>query len=187
MINCIVVTFTTFQVCAKKLFLKQWLSLFNLLLSLELKQMRPIFPSHFRSISKLKWPKSPEDVLSLHLTKRKVDNLLKRNLHYTLLSSFSWKVFTDMLRKFAVGVKWKLFQTWVTNYLRKIIFDGLSFARLVSCFAQDPANVVKEGNSKGHVERLYCGHVFHLKCLIKYMKTPPFQGKLTNFNVRCLF
>ncbi|ODM91455.1 E3 ubiquitin-protein ligase TRAIP [Orchesella cincta] len=43
-------------------------------------------------------------------------------------------------------------------------------------FPGDPANVFNESSSKYHVERLYCGHVFHLKCLVKYMKTPPFQG-----------
>lgn len=27
-----------------------------------------------------------------------------------------------------------------------------------------------------HVERVYCGHLFHLLCLITYMKIPPFKG-----------
>ena len=28
-----------------------------------------------------------------------------------------------------------------------------------------------------HVERIYCGHIYHHKCLDDYMKTPPFAGK----------
>ncbi|CAL8082990.1 unnamed protein product [Orchesella dallaii] len=43
-------------------------------------------------------------------------------------------------------------------------------------FPEDPVNVIDESSNRYHVERLYCGHIFHLKCLVKYMKTPPFQG-----------
>lgn len=41
-----------------------------------------------------------------------------------------------------------------------------------------PPDPVNEGALKGKlsVERIYCGHMFHLRCLNKYMRTPPFAG-----------
>lgn len=31
--------------------------------------------------------------------------------------------------------------------------------------------------SSKHVDRLYCGHLFHTTCLIAYMRKPPFGNK----------
>lgn len=28
-----------------------------------------------------------------------------------------------------------------------------------------------------HIERLYCGHLFHNQCLVAYMRKPPFGNK----------
>jgi hypothetical protein len=36
--------------------------------------------------------------------------------------------------------------------------------------------VVLDTNADMHVERIYCGHLFHFKCLDSYIKTPPFKG-----------
>lgn len=35
----------------------------------------------------------------------------------------------------------------------------------------------KDENSPKHVERVYCGHLFHQECLFAYMKMPPFGNK----------
>lgn len=32
-------------------------------------------------------------------------------------------------------------------------------------------------NSLRHIERLYCGHILHQECLLKYLKLPPFGNK----------
>nr|CAD7432232.1 unnamed protein product [Timema monikensis] len=34
----------------------------------------------------------------------------------------------------------------------------------------------KDESADRHVERVYCSHLFHLECLITFMKTPPFHG-----------
>ncbi|XP_015593406.1 uncharacterized protein LOC107266905 [Cephus cinctus] len=44
------------------------------------------------------------------------------------------------------------------------------------CLPEKPEEAVIDENADLHVERLYCGHLFHLQCLITYMKTPPFHG-----------
>nr|CAD7258165.1 unnamed protein product [Timema shepardi] len=33
----------------------------------------------------------------------------------------------------------------------------------------------KDESADRHVERVYCSHLFHLECLITFMKTPPFH------------
>lgn len=45
-----------------------------------------------------------------------------------------------------------------------------------SCLPENPQDVETDEAAERHVERVYCGHLFHLQCLITYMKTPPFQG-----------
>lgn len=44
------------------------------------------------------------------------------------------------------------------------------------CLPADPQDAERDETADKHVERLYCSHLFHLQCLITYMKTPPFQG-----------
>ncbi|KAL6432094.1 hypothetical protein ACFW04_006664 [Cataglyphis niger] len=46
----------------------------------------------------------------------------------------------------------------------------------VICLPANPEEIVTDENADFHAERLYCGHLFHLKCLVTYMKTPPFHG-----------
>ena len=31
-------------------------------------------------------------------------------------------------------------------------------------------------NGANHVERIYCGHIYHYNCLDTYIRTPPFTG-----------
>lgn len=45
-----------------------------------------------------------------------------------------------------------------------------------TCLPENPKGAIIDENAEMHVERLYCGHLFHLRCLVTYMKTPPFHG-----------
>ncbi|KAK9300013.1 hypothetical protein QLX08_007135 [Tetragonisca angustula] len=45
-----------------------------------------------------------------------------------------------------------------------------------TCLPPNPENAETNETANMHVERLYCGHLFHLRCLVKFMKTPPFHG-----------
>ncbi|KAK3932589.1 RING-box protein HRT1 [Frankliniella fusca] len=49
------------------------------------------------------------------------------------------------------------------------------------CLPSNPEDAETDENSDMHIERMYCSHLFHQHCLITYMKTPPFQGKLILF------
>lgn len=44
------------------------------------------------------------------------------------------------------------------------------------CFPKNPEAIEVNESADKHVERVYCGHLFHLCCLVTYMKTPPFKG-----------
>ncbi|XP_066993090.2 uncharacterized protein [Anabrus simplex] len=44
------------------------------------------------------------------------------------------------------------------------------------CLPRQPEEAENDETSDRHVERVYCGHLFHQQCLISYMKTPPFHG-----------
>lgn len=44
------------------------------------------------------------------------------------------------------------------------------------CLPTNPEEAVIDEHADRHVERLYCGHLFHLQCLVTFMKTPPFHG-----------
>ncbi|XP_065831503.1 uncharacterized protein [Oscarella lobularis] len=41
---------------------------------------------------------------------------------------------------------------------------------------EDPKKVTSDPCGDSHVERVYCGHFYHYKCLDKYLQTPPFKG-----------
>ncbi|CAL7939002.1 unnamed protein product [Xylocopa violacea] len=45
-----------------------------------------------------------------------------------------------------------------------------------TCLPANPENAETNETADMHVERLYCGHLFHLHCLVTFMKTPPFHG-----------
>jgi len=68
----------------------------------------------------------------------------------------------------------------VLNFL---IRDGVKRFPVADCplchrrsFPEDPADVVVDSNADLYVEKVYCGHLFHHKCLDVFMKTPPFDG-----------
>ena len=42
-------------------------------------------------------------------------------------------------------------------------------------FNENPADVVRNPKGDLFVTRLYCGHIFHYKCLNEYMTKPPFK------------
>ncbi|CAG0901662.1 unnamed protein product, partial [Darwinula stevensoni] len=44
------------------------------------------------------------------------------------------------------------------------------------CFPENPKDVVNDERSGMSIKRIHCGHIYHLRCLLKYMKKPPFQG-----------
>ncbi|KAK9870964.1 hypothetical protein WA026_009926 [Henosepilachna vigintioctopunctata] len=46
-----------------------------------------------------------------------------------------------------------------------------------NCLPEDPALLELDENSSSHIERIYCGHLLHLECLVSFMKTPPFGNK----------
>ncbi|KAF7987763.1 hypothetical protein HCN44_003626 [Aphidius gifuensis] len=46
----------------------------------------------------------------------------------------------------------------------------------IKCLPKNPENIIRDENADLHIERLYCSHLFHLQCLVTYMKTPPFHG-----------
>lgn len=48
------------------------------------------------------------------------------------------------------------------------------------CLPEDPANVVLNENDDWFVERAFCGHLYHAKCLKEYFSQPPFveRGKV---------
>ncbi|KAK4887316.1 hypothetical protein RN001_003587 [Aquatica leii] len=45
------------------------------------------------------------------------------------------------------------------------------------CLPVDPQFIEPNEECPKHVERIYCGHLFHKDCLFTYMKTPPFGNK----------
>ncbi|XP_043275942.1 uncharacterized protein [Venturia canescens] len=44
------------------------------------------------------------------------------------------------------------------------------------CLPENPDTAITDETADMHAERLYCGHLFHLRCLVTFMKTPPFHG-----------
>jgi len=79
-------------------------------------------------------------------------------------------------------------KTWeprpsLTPVLTFLIRDGVKRMPVADCplcgrrsFPDDPAKVVTDSSADFYVEKVYCGHLFHHKCLDVYMKTPPFEG-----------
>ncbi|KAF5304590.1 hypothetical protein FQA39_LY09641 [Lamprigera yunnana] len=49
------------------------------------------------------------------------------------------------------------------------------------CLPLDPQFIEVREDSPRHIERIYCGHLFHNECLLKYLKTPPFGIKNVPF------
>jgi len=68
----------------------------------------------------------------------------------------------------------------VLNFLIK---DGVKRFPLADCplcgrrsFPPEPSEVIVDPSADLYVEKVYCGHLFHHKCLDAFMKTPPFDG-----------
>lgn len=67
----------------------------------------------------------------------------------------------------------------VAKFLGKLIKeipDGKCQLCAKPCLPPNPQDAETDENSGMHIERVYCGHLFHQHCLVTYMKTPPFQG-----------
>jgi len=64
---------------------------------------------------------------------------------------------------------------FLTRDFRRFPTDVCQQCRKVALPA-DPAQGVEDGGADLHVERVYCGHLYHFGCLLQYMKTPPFDG-----------
>ncbi|KAF5308254.1 hypothetical protein FQR65_LT06247 [Abscondita terminalis] len=45
------------------------------------------------------------------------------------------------------------------------------------CLPADPELIEPNEEAPKHIERIYCGHLFHKECLLNYMKAPPFGNK----------
>lgn len=65
---------------------------------------------------------------------------------------------------------------FLIDCVRKLPNECCQFCEL-NCFPQDPSMIVFDDQSPEHIERIYCGHLFHQKCLLAFMKTPPFGNK----------
>lgn len=44
------------------------------------------------------------------------------------------------------------------------------------CLPNDPAEVEANDSADNYVERVYCGHLYHQKCLKQFMREPPFPA-----------
>lgn len=44
------------------------------------------------------------------------------------------------------------------------------------CFPDDVKELETDVEGDNYVERIYCGHIYHYKCLDVYIRTPPFHG-----------
>lgn len=48
------------------------------------------------------------------------------------------------------------------------------------CFPSNPELLETNENAPKHIERVFCGHLFHFECFMKFMKSPPFGNKTCN-------
>ncbi|XP_071453010.1 uncharacterized protein [Hetaerina americana] len=65
--------------------------------------------------------------------------------------------------------------SFLVGQLRQLPKENCQFCK-EKCLPPDPSGAEVNESAGKHVERVYCGHLFHLCCLITYMKTPPFKG-----------
>lgn len=65
--------------------------------------------------------------------------------------------------------------SFLISEVRKYIDMECKFCKKRS-FPLDPKDIEPDESSAQHIERIYCGHVYHNKCLDLYIRTPPFQG-----------
>lgn len=66
--------------------------------------------------------------------------------------------------------------SFLIDCVRKLPNECCQYCDL-NCFPQDPSMIVFDDQNRDHIERIYCGHLYHQKCLLAFMKTPPFGNK----------
>ncbi|XP_063987514.1 uncharacterized protein LOC135167839 [Diachasmimorpha longicaudata] len=69
----------------------------------------------------------------------------------------------------------KIVASFLITTIKKIPNEHCQLCK-AECLPPNPEDAVMDENADMHVEKLYCGHLFHLKCLRTYMNTPPFHG-----------
>lgn len=62
------------------------------------------------------------------------------------------------------------------NYVKQLPSQVCQFCK-EQCLPSDPQQIEKNKDSPRHLERIFCGHLFHQECLFNYLKTPPFGNK----------
>lgn len=65
--------------------------------------------------------------------------------------------------------------TFLVKSVKKLPQEHCQLCKAI-CLPVNPEKVVNDERADLHVERLYCSHLFHLHCLLTFMKTPPFHG-----------
>nr|CAI5824572.1 unnamed protein product [Callosobruchus analis]CAI5858989.1 unnamed protein product [Callosobruchus analis] len=65
---------------------------------------------------------------------------------------------------------------FLIDCVKRLPTEDCQFCKKV-CFPEDPNLLEKDENSPKHIERVYCGHLFHQDCFFTYMKLPPFGNK----------
>lgn len=65
---------------------------------------------------------------------------------------------------------------FLIDCVKRLPSENCQFCNTI-CFPIDPELLEKDENSPKHIERVYCGHLFHQECFFNYMKLPPFGNK----------
>ncbi|XP_048516619.1 uncharacterized protein LOC109535627 isoform X2 [Dendroctonus ponderosae] len=65
---------------------------------------------------------------------------------------------------------------FLIDCVKRLPFEECPFCT-EKCFPSDAKLLERDPNSPNHIERVYCGHVFHQGCLLEFMKQPPFGNK----------
>ncbi|XP_008192661.2 uncharacterized protein LOC663687 [Tribolium castaneum] len=68
---------------------------------------------------------------------------------------------------------------FLIDCVKRLPSESCQFCNKV-CFPADPRELEVDENSPKHIERIYCGHLFHQECFFKFMKKPPFGNKKCN-------
>ncbi|CAH1159441.1 unnamed protein product [Phaedon cochleariae] len=65
---------------------------------------------------------------------------------------------------------------FLIDCVKRLPTEKCQFCKKI-CFPTDPELLEKDETSPKHIERVYCGHLFHQDCFFSYMKLPPFGNK----------
>ncbi|CAG9856770.1 unnamed protein product [Phyllotreta striolata] len=66
--------------------------------------------------------------------------------------------------------------SFLIDCVKRLPNENCQFCKKI-CFPSNPDLLEKDENSPKHIERVYCGHLFHQDCFFNYMKLPPFGNK----------